>query len=68
MGWINNLAVVKGPMFSTWASGSVWKLLTYSPRYDGSCFVVSKYKSCSGFRHEIQIINAEVFKQRQRND
>lgn len=58
------MAIIKGPFFSEFASGSVWKQLTVNAHYKNNRFVAQKYKSRSGKRHEIQIINAEVFASR----
>lgn len=56
---------VKGPFFSTWASGSLGKKITVRAFGDNK-FVIQKYKSRSGKRHEIQDLNAQVFANRQK--
>ena len=58
------MAMVQGPMFSTWASGSIRKSFTIRWLGKGMRFVFAKYKSRSGKRHEIQIYNSSVFKDR----
>lgn len=58
------MAIVTGPFFSTWASGSIWKGITCYPRYAKNRFVMQKYKSRSGKRYPIQDYNASVFKSR----
>lgn len=55
------MAMIKGPFFSTFATGSIGKTLTCNPRFNNNQFVMSSYKSRSGKRHQIQIENAKVF-------
>lgn len=58
------MAKVTAPFFSTWASGSVGKALTVRACFNDNKFVMANYKRYAGKRHEIQIYNAQVFKER----
>jgi len=58
------MAKIKAPFFSTFATGSVGKILTVTPRFNGNTFVMSSYKSRAGKRHPIQIANSEAFSKR----
>lgn len=58
------MAMVKAPFFSTWASGSVGKVVTVRWVAGGNRFVFAKHKSRAGKRYDIQIHNAKVFAER----
>lgn len=58
------MAIVHGPFFSLFATGSFGKTITVSALYNGNKFVIGKYKSRPGKRHQIQIDNAAIFKER----
>ncbi len=60
------MALVKGPFFSTWASGSFGKVLTVRWLGGNARFVMASYKSRSGKRHQIQINNARILGERMR--
>lgn len=60
------MANVRCPFFSTFATGSIGKTLTVSPRFNGNKFVMSMYKQRHGKRYQIQIDNANAFKERRR--
>lgn len=60
------MATVTGPCFSSWASGSLAKTLTYKWFGKGTRFFVYKYKERAGKRHPIQIQNSQIFKDRQK--
>lgn len=61
------MVIVVAPFFSTWASGSVFKQITVRDCYQDNRFIMQKYKSRAGKRHQIQIDNAEIFKRRIQN-
>lgn len=56
------MAKVSAPFFSSWASGSLGKKITVRAFGDNK-FVIQKYKSRAGKRHEIQDLNAAAFGQ-----
>jgi len=58
------MANVKGPFFSTFASGSILKTLTVNAHFKNNTFVMQMHKQRSGKRHPIQIENAQIFKER----
>ena len=58
------MANVKGPFFSTWASGSVGKILNVRACFSDSKFVMAMHKQRAGKRHAIQIFNSNVFRVR----
>lgn len=55
---------VNSPLFSSFASGSLGKTLTYYPDYNNNKNHVQMKKSRAGKRHPIQIENAQIFKER----
>lgn len=55
------MAKVINPFYSTFATGSLGKTLTVSPRYNNNTFVMSMYKQRSGKRYPIQDENARIF-------
>lgn len=57
---------VIGPFFSAWASGSFGKVLTCYWHGQNNKFTINKMKSRSGKRHPIQILNSEIFAERNR--
>lgn len=58
------MANVKGPFFSTWASGSVGKIINVRACFKGNKFVMAMHKQRAGKRSERQIYNANLFKER----
>lgn len=60
------MAKVKGPMFSTFASGSIWDQITYSPRWDHNETVVQFKKRKTGFTSEYMKKNSEIFVNKRR--
>ena len=58
------MAKVKAPFFSTYATGSIGKILNVRALFDGNKFIMAMHKQRSGKRHPIQIYNASVFADR----
>lgn len=58
------MVMVTAPFFSTFASGSIKKTLTVRPLFNGNSFCMALYKQRAGKRHQIQIDNALIFKNR----
>lgn len=58
------MAIVNGPFFGTFATGSFGKVLTVRALYEGNKFIFAQYKRYAGKRSQIQIDNAEVFRLR----
>jgi len=58
------MAIITGPFFSTWASGSIGKSITVRACFNDCKFVMTGKQRTAGKRHEIQIHNSEVFKSR----
>lgn len=59
------MAIVKGPFFSTYASGSIAKTITSQPLHKNNKHIMKIYKRSAGKRHQIQIDNQNIFRDRQ---
>lgn len=63
---IKKMATVQGPMFSTFATGSLNKGITFRPLWNGRGFSVAKHKWGKEKRQPIQDYNAQVFKEKRK--
>lgn len=60
------MAKVTCPFYSTFATGTLNNTLTVYPRYNNNKFVMQIHKRYAGKRHQIQIDNAKIFKNKMR--
>lgn len=58
------MAKITGPLLSTFATGSIKKTLTVKPMFSGNQFTMQIYKRSAGKRHQINIDNQNVFRNR----